>query len=88
MTRKVSFEQAKRMYIHRYTMEHVPQWAKGVAMNGKFYAPRYRSDREWYENTVFPGEAEWLGPREKHCHSDGQSWPLGHWLEHPFKKGA
>ena len=26
MPRPISFEDAKRMFVHRYTMEHAPAW--------------------------------------------------------------
>lgn len=30
MKRKISFAQAKRQYPHRFTMEHLPEWAKQI----------------------------------------------------------
>lgn len=84
MTRPVSFELAKARYVHRYTMDHVPAWARAKAHNGKFYAPQYRSDREWYELTKFHGESELAD--KKHCYSSGQTWPVGEWLDKPFQR--
>lgn len=79
----ISFAQAKRMYPHRYTLEHVPAWAsKPCEGNGKFYAPQYKSDLEWYERTEFPSPSS----KEDHCVSAHQSWPCGLWLDKPFKK--
>lgn len=81
MKRKVSFEAAKARFVHRYTMEHVPGWARARNPgNGKFYAPDYASDREWYENTTFPGEPGLHG-NNRHCLSMNQTWPLGYWLD-------
>ncbi|MBA8798658.1 hypothetical protein FHW77_002377 [Agrobacterium sp. RC10-4-1] len=85
--RKITFAEAKRQYPNRFTMEHVPQWAKASHYHTArkeylHYAPQHGSDREWYENTVFPGE----GPEadRNHCFST-PSWPLGHgWLKEPF----
>ena len=79
---KLSFEEAKRMYVHRYTMEHIPSWAKNPVDNRKYYAPQYRTDKEWYDNTVFPPHNGF----KDHCTSTNQSWPLGQWLENPYKK--
>jgi len=73
-----TLEEAKRMYPHRYTMEHRPYWALRPAPNGRRYAPQYRTDAEWYNNTLFPGESE-LTDRH-HCYSTGETWPLGQWL--------
>ena len=84
--RKVSFLEARFRYRNRFTMEHVPDWAKKPCeSNGLYYAPQYRSDREWYDNTVFPGEAG-LHPNNKYCESNGQTWPLGQWRNSPFIK--
>jgi hypothetical protein len=84
--RKVSFEEACGRYPHRYTMEHVPAWAKRPANNGKYYAPQYATDQEWYDLTIFPGEKH-LNARSRYCESTKESWPLGHWLDNPYKKG-
>lgn len=89
-----TFANACRMYVHRYTMEHVPKWAAGElgrAPGGQYYAPQFRTDQEWYLNTVFPGEAE--NPHvpddtEQYCWTTGQTWPLGHWLEAPYATEA
>lgn len=77
-----SFIDAKYQYPHRYTMEHMPYWAKKRSDNGKFYAPQYRTDLEWYENTIFPGEVGCLF--DDACYSKNHSWPIGLWLDEPF----
>ena len=86
MARKLSFEHAKAMYVHRYTMEHIPEWVRtsGPNANGKFYAPHFRSDREWYDNTLFYGESD-LATKE-HCYTAKPTWPLGQWLDAPYQK--
>lgn len=76
----MTFEKACRLYIYRYTMEHKPFWAMTPAPNGRMYAPQYRSDREWYENTLFGKEAEEFGVKRGSCYSRNPTWPLGHWL--------
>jgi hypothetical protein len=83
MARKITFEHATACYVHRFTMDHVPAWARKVAPNGKYYAPQYASDHQWYENTAFYGEAGHLGDKT-HCHTSGQTWPLGQWLDKPY----
>lgn len=90
--RVISFEEAKRRYPHRFTMEHVPAWARetprvhGGTLN-KFYAPAHRTDREWYDNTLFPGEG-FVGKREKHCFVVRHSFPLGMFLDQPYRRTA
>ena len=78
-----SIKTAKAQYPHRYTMEHVPLWASKPCENGKYYAPQYRTDQEWYDNTVF-----WPDKRcdKDNCYSNNQSWPLGEWLDAPYKR--
>lgn len=94
--RALTLSQAQARYPHRFTMEHVPSWATKPmptdTAQPRFYAPQYRSDQEWYELTVFPGE-ERLGCRVAAsdtyaCHSMGQTWPLGDWLTQPYQKVA
>lgn len=85
--RPISFEDAKRLYVHRYTMEHKPQWATNetFTIDGEtvYYAPQYVSDKEWYDLTVFPGEKE-LSKNANYCHSENQTWPIGRHCVRPF----
>lgn len=93
MKRIISLEHAKSQYPHRYTMEHVPNWAlvapdalkRGEKVRPGYYAPQFRTDAEWYANTLFPGEGH-VGKREEHCYTSGQTWPLGQWLDAPFSR--
>ena len=77
----MTFEQAKAQFVHRFAMEHKPTWANQPLSDGKFYAPQFRSDREWYDNTVFPPE----NGKRKYCTTSGQTWPLGMLLDEPFE---
>jgi hypothetical protein len=86
MSRPISFEAAKAQFVHRFTMEHVPAWALEKRPDGTFYAPQYRTDREWYDSTLFRGESTLAG--RDHCFSSGQTWPLGKALSAPFRKGG
>lgn len=90
----MNFEQAIAAYVHRFTMEYVPAWAKGrrpaddTGSETRFYAPQYRSDREWFENTKFPPNNSFaLSSRDTSCYSSGQTWPCGQWLDAPFVSG-
>jgi hypothetical protein len=82
-TTKLSFAEACAQYVHRFTMEHVPQWAKQVREDGSYYAPQYTSDREWYDNTAFPPQS----PFPDSCETSNQSWPLGKALAAPYVVG-
>lgn len=80
----MTFEEAKARYVHRFTMEHIPAWARERQPDGTYYAPQYRSDREWFENTLFPPENPFS---KKDCHSERQTWPLGMKLKAPYVEG-
>jgi len=82
MTRPITLNEAMTRYTNRYTLEHTPEWARKTADNGRWYAPQYASDAEWFERTLFPGE-QGIPNRCKHCKSYGQTWPLGEWLDAP-----
>lgn len=86
MKRELTLEQACSQYPHRFTMEHKPGWADSKTEKG-YYAPQYASDREWYENTRFPGESDHVGPPGA-CYSTGATWPIGQWLELPYQAGG
>ena len=87
-TTRPTLDDACRVYVNRYTMEHVPDWAKHRAPGGGYYAPQYRTDEEWYTNTKFPGEAgNPQVPGTSDCYTTGQTWPLGKWLNEPYQWG-
>ena len=82
-----SFTLACARYVNRFTVDHIPCWSTLQAPGGKFYAPQFASDREWFDNTKFPGEKGY--PFEgsidfTECYTTGQTWPLGKWLDAPF----
>lgn len=84
--KRISFKEACEIYIHRFTMDHIPAWAANPMADGKYYAPQFRSDAEWYANTLFTGESgiphpDWIG-----CYTTGQTWPLGKSLTRPYKR--
>lgn len=81
----MDFETAKRLYPHRFTMEHVPDWAKQKCNDAFFYAPQFRSDQEWFEHTVFPPNPMC---DKNHCYSSRETWPLGKQLDAPYNKSV
>lgn len=84
--RKVSFEQAKRDFPDRYTVDNVPQWARKPAPNGRYFAPHYASDREWYESQIFPGEPGLHGNARQCKQVRRETLPMGKWLDAPLKR--
>lgn len=79
----MTFIDAKAEYVNRFTMDHVPSWALAPAPNGLHYAPQFRSDKEWYEQTTFPPHNPYS---RTDCHTMSATWPLGQWLDRPFDK--
>lgn len=84
MERAVTLAMAKARFINRYTMEHVPSWARKPVADGdnRYYAPQYATDKEWYDRTLFAGESELA--TKGCCYSSNQTWPLGQWLSSPY----
>lgn len=96
---RLSFEDACRKYVHRYTMEHVPAWSQRRPVDDnctdnsedsfKYYAPHFRTDKEWYEHTLFPGDDGYPFPprtRRFGAYTVGQTWPLGLRLDKPYTR--
>lgn len=86
--KRPTFEQACAQYVHRFTGEHIPEWSRKPMSNGRYYAPNYRTDREWYDATLFPGENAPLAPHHnaKYCYSMRQTFPLGITLAAPYSR--
>lgn len=86
MRRKLTLAQACAMYPNRYTLDHVPDWARvqRVLPKGEaelhYYAPQYASDAEWYARAIFPGEPGLHG-NCKHMITGVPTWPLGQSLK-------
>jgi hypothetical protein len=86
--KRPTLAEACAQYVHRFTMEHVPSWSRERSRSG-YYAPQFRSDAEWYENTLFPGEEKHtalMGTHQAICYTTGQTWPLGQWLDKPYAR--
>lgn len=83
--RIIDLRTAKLRYPYRFTMEHVPSWARVRQSDGTFPAPQFRTDQEWYDNTTFPGESG-LSKNAKYCEIRNQSWPLGKKLSEVYTK--
>lgn len=66
-------EECKRIFIHRFTGDHMPEWPSG---NYKKY-PHFTDDKEWLENTFFHVTINGtLDKRYNHCESH-PTFPLG-----------
>ena len=69
--------EALRSYVHRFTGEHVPAWARHPRPDGRAYPLQFASDAEWLANTRFPvTKAGRLAKRPSICESR-PTWPNG-----------
>lgn len=60
-------------YVNRYTLEHVPAWAKKPRPDGKPYPPQFADDNDWLQHTSFAvTKSGRLDRRVKHCLSHAQ----------------
>lgn len=46
-------EEAKRAYVHRFTKDHTPAWARKPMPNGSAYPVQFASDADWLAHTLF-----------------------------------
>ena len=64
-------------YVHRYTKEHIPQWARQANHAGRGYRPQHATDLDWLANTLFTVRNDGrLDMRVHHCAST-PTWPDG-----------
>lgn len=75
------------IFVHRFTMDHVPAWALKERADGTFYAPHFASDAEWLSNTVVRTRKDGeLDQRFSACETSGETWPLGKALAAPYRR--
>jgi hypothetical protein len=66
---------AKSMYVHRFTGDHFPAWARSPRPDGRPYPLQFADDRDWLANTFFPiTKAGEIAKRPSHCESR-PTWP-------------
>lgn len=59
-------------FVHRYTMDHVPQWVRDAEVS---YPVQFGSDLDWLHNTQFHVRNDgYLDERYNHCYSS-PTWP-------------
>lgn len=70
--------QVKRIFVHRFTIEHIPEWAnRSRRPDGTAYMPQFQDDKDWLANTQFAVNlAGDFWPRHPFCYSY-PTWPLG-----------
>ncbi len=62
-------------YVHRFTGNHKPDWARQPMPNGQEYPLQFKDDNDWLENTLFAVNKDGsLNKRMKHWQSTA-TWP-------------
>lgn len=62
-------------YVHRFTGDHTPQWARKPRPSGEAYEVQFADDNDWLANTRFAVTAKGgLDKRVRHCESN-PTWP-------------
>lgn len=62
--------EALRRFVHRFTGDHVPAWAKQPRPDGRPYEPPFKSDDAWLAHTYFcVTKYGQLDERAKYCES-------------------
>lgn len=66
-------------FVHRFTLDHVPGWARKPRIDGSPYPVQFKSDAEWLANTKFQVHGTNLRLDRKcgDCRST-PTWPYGH----------
>lgn len=68
-------QEALCRFVHRFTRDNVPAWAKKEWKDGKPYPVQFDSDREWLEHTEFAIRKDGaLDNRVNYCFSV-PTWP-------------
>lgn len=62
-------------YVHRFTGNHVPAWARKPRPDGKRYPLQFANDDDWLRHTLFVIRSDGrLDDRVRQCHSR-PTWP-------------
>ncbi len=68
-------KEAKARYVHRFTGEHTPEWARKPRSTGKPWPLQFSDDVDWLAHTYFPvTKAGKLALRPSYCQST-PTWP-------------
>ena len=64
-----------RRFVHRFTAEHIPDWACKPRPDGTPYPVQFASDSDWLEHSHFAVKKDGrLDGRVTHCQS-APTWP-------------
>lgn len=68
-------QEALRRFVHRYTGDNKPEWARGEWKDGKPYPLQFADDREWLANTRFAVTKRGTLSKAVRCCESSPTWP-------------
>lgn len=66
--------EALSRFIHRYTGDHTPKWARQPMPNGNFHPVQFASDQDWPGHTLFWVTDRYTLAKRRACDSR-PTWP-------------
>lgn len=66
--------EALSQYVHRFTGDHKPAWARQLMPNGRAYPVQFASDKDWLAHTTFCIEGRPMRLANADCYSCA-TWP-------------
>lgn len=67
-------EEAKRRFVHRYTGDNKPKWARKEWKDGKPYPLQFKDDADWLAHTIFRTNRDGSLHARASCESS-PTWP-------------
>ena len=68
-------EKAKRMYVHRFTQSHIPEWARRPRPDGGEYEPQFADDQDWLEHSEFAVTKSGVLDKRHRSITSHPTWP-------------
>ena len=62
-------------FVHRYTRDHKPVWARKKRKNSSPYPVQFASDQEWLANTLFAVRKDGRLSELSHDATSSPTWP-------------
>lgn len=66
-----------RRFVHRFTGEHRPVWAKSLRSSDQPYPVQFATDAEWLAHTLFAVKSDGTLDDRVHFCESSPTWPDG-----------
>ena len=64
-----------RAFVHRFTGDHKPDWARKPRPDGTAYPLQFKDDADWLANTFFAINRDGSLSAKQHFCSSSPTWP-------------